>query len=152
MSENFHTSWTATETLFKPSSMNVAMSYLDRGTTYLKNVIFHTDGDITYSIVSGILSWSSTIRILFNRDDGDIIQNTISTGSKSMTDREMLYVNLSEADGAALTMQKDLIALAATTPAIVTYNRLVLGYRNSKSDFMFNYFIKINPDNYTQEV
>ena len=152
MGTNFHDEWTDGSTLFKPTSMNVAWSDIDDSITYIKNVIVHTDGDITYSIISGELAWSSTIRIIFNRADGDIVENTISTSTKSLTDREMIYVDLSEADGTALTMQKALINLGTTTPATVTYNRLVLGYRNSASDFMFNFFIKINPDNYTQTV
>ncbi len=114
---------------------------LDQAITYLKNVIIHCDGVITYNPLTGVLSWSSTLRILFNRSDGKAIQNTVAAGSVTLSDNQFAYVDLNETDGTALTVS----AVTVTTDAasnFIAYNRLVLGYRNTASDLYFPAYLR----------
>ena len=146
MGTNFHTAYADGTTIFAASSMEAPLSDLDRAISYTKNVIVHCDGVISYSSASGQLTWSGTLRILFVRADGQLIQNTVAAGGVTLSDNQMAYVDLSETNDAAVTV----VAAAVTTAAASTtkaFNRLVLGYRNTVSDAFYPVAIKlpVNP-------
>ena len=136
MGANFHTAYADGTTIFAASSMEAPLSDLDRAISYTKNVIVHSDGVINYSSASGQLTWSGTLRILFVRADGQLIQNTVAAGGVTLSDNQMAYVDLSETNDAAVTVYAASLttAAASTTKA---YNRLVLGYRNTASDTFY---------------
>ncbi|NLI41486.1 MAG: hypothetical protein GX421_09965 [Caldisericales bacterium] len=136
MGANFHTAYADGTTIFAASSMEAPLSDLDRAISYTKNVIVHCDGVINYSSTSGQLTWSGTLRILFVRVDGQLIQNTVAAGGVTLSDNQMAYVDLSETNDAAVTVYAASLttAAASTTKA---YNRLVLGYRNTASDAFY---------------
>ena len=136
MGANFHTAYADGTTIFAASSMEAPLSDLDRAISYTKNVIVHCDGGINYSSASGQLTWSGTLRILFVRADGQLIQNTVAAGGVTLSDNQMAYVDLSETNDAAVTVYAASLttAAASTTKA---YNRLVLGYRNTASDAFY---------------
>ena len=146
MGANFHTAYADGTTIFAASSMEAPLSDLDRAISYTKNVIVHSDGVINYSSASGQLTWSGTLRILFIRADGQLIQNTVAAGGVTLSDNQMAYVDLSETNDAAVTVYAASLttAAASTTKA---YNRLVLGYRNTASDAFYPVGVKvpINP-------
>ena len=146
MGANFHTAYADGTTIFAASSMEAPLSDLDRAISYTKNVIVHCDGVINYSSTSGQLTWSGTLRILFVRVDGQLIQNTVAAGGVTLSDNQMAYVDLSETNDAAVTVYAASLttAAASTTKA---YNRLVLGYRNTASDAFYPVGVKvpINP-------
>ena len=146
MGVNFHTAYADGTTIFAASSMEAPLSDLDRAISYTKNVIVHCDGVINYSAASGQLTWSGTLRILFIRADGQLIQNTVAAGGVTLSDNQMAYVDLSETNDAAVTVYAASLttAAASTTKA---YNRLVLGYRNTASDAFYPVGVKvpINP-------
>lgn len=136
MGANFHTAYADGTTIFAASSMEAPLSDLDRAISYTKNVIVHSDGVINYSSASGQLTWSGTLRILFVRADGQMIQNTVAAGGVTLSDNQMAYVDLSETNDTAVTVYAASLttAAASTTKA---YNRLVLGYRNTASDAFY---------------
>ena len=146
MGANFHTAYADGTTIFAASSMEAPLSDLDRAISYTKNVIVHCDGSINYSSASGQLTWNSTLRILFVRADGQLIQNTVAAGGVTLSDNQMAYADLSETNDAAVTVYAASLttAAASTTKA---YNRLVLGYRNTASDAFYPVGVKlpINP-------
>ena len=146
MGANFHTAYADGTTIFAASSMEAPLSDLDRAISYTKNVIVHSDGVINYSSASGQLTWSGTLRILFVRADGQLIQNTVAAGGVTLSDNQMAYVDLSETNDTAVTVYAASLttAAASTTKA---YNRLVLGYRNTASDAFYPVGVKvpINP-------
>jgi hypothetical protein len=127
MGDNFHTAPTSSTT-WEVTPIEAVLSTLDRGITYLKNIIVHCDGAITYS--AGTLTWAGTLRILFNRSDGKAIQNTVAASTLALSDNEFAYVDLNETDGTVLTMQKAAVTTNAASN-FITYNRLVLAYRNT---------------------
>ena len=135
MGTNFHTAWT-TSTAFKPSDMNPALASLDKGISYLKNIIIHSDGAITYTSGSGVLDWAGTLRIIFNREDGQAIENTVTTGNIALADNEFAYVDLNETNGTVLTMQKAAVTTASASN-FIAFNRLVMGYRNTTSNLYY---------------
>lgn len=139
MGSNFHTPWD-TNVLFKPSTMNPALTGLDRGITYLRNVIIHCDGVIIYTKTTGVLAWSSVLRIHFNRADGQAIQNTVDAGNITLVDNEFAYVDLNEINNSVLTVAKATIT-TATTSNFIVFNRLVFGYRNIASDEFFPVYL-----------
>ena len=146
MGANFHTAYADGTTIFAASSMEAPLSDLDRAISYMKNVIVHSDGVINYASSSGQLTWSGTLRILFVRADGQLIQNTVAAGGITLSDNQMAYVDLSETNDAAVTV----VAASLTTAAASTtkaFNRLVLGYRNTSSDAFYPVAIKlpVNP-------
>ena len=146
MGANFHTAYADGTTIFAASSMEAPLSDLDRAISYTKNVIVHCDGVINYSSASGQLTWSGTLRILFVRADGQLIQNTVAAGGVTLSDNQMAYADMSETNDAAVTVYAASLttAAASTTKA---YNRLVLGYRNTASDAFYpvNIRIPVNP-------
>ena len=145
MGTNFHTAWIDRPTLghthLNASEMNPALSDLDRGVTYLKNIITHCDGVITYNPVTGVLAWSDVLRILFNRTDGQAIQNTVATGDITLSDNEFAYVDLNETNNSVLTVQKAAVTTGAASN-FMAYNRVILGYRNTASDQFYPVYLR----------
>lgn len=146
MGANFHTAYADGTTIFAASSMEAPLSDLDRAISYVKNGIVHCDGVINYSSASGQFTWSGTLRILFMRADGQLIQNTVAAGGITLSDNQMAYVDLSETNDAAVTVVAASLTTAATS-ATKAFNRLVLGYRNTVSDAFYPAAIKlpVNP-------
>jgi hypothetical protein len=140
MGNNFHTPWPTT-VHFLNTEMNPLPAELDRGLSYLKNIIVHCDGVVSYNPTTGVLIWSGTIRILFNRADGKAIQNTMAAGYVTLTDGQFAYVDLNETDGTAISVG---VATVTTNAAsnFISYNRLVLGYRNTASDLYFPVYLQ----------
>ena len=136
MGNNFYTKWinkpNSGYTTFKVTSMDPALAGLDRGITYHKNVIVSCDGEISYNSVTGVLTWSDTIRIFFNRADGQAILNTIAAGDITLADNAFCYVDLSETNNTALTASSAAVTTGAASN-FLAFNRLVLGYRNTVS-------------------
>jgi len=152
MGTNFHTPWAASTTAFTAAAMNPALASLDQAITYHKNIMVGCDGIITYNKTTGVLTWSATIKITFNTAAGLAVQNTIAAGSITLADSEFFYVDLSETNGAALTASKAAITTAAESN-FITYNRLVLAYRNATSDNIYpvHLHLQINdPDKLVQ--
>lgn len=136
MGSNFHTPWADDTTRFRAAEMTPPISDLDKVCTYNRPCIVHCDGDITWNSTTGALAWSGTLRILFNDEDGDVVQNTVATGSVTLTDGQMAYVVLNETNGTALTVTAATVTAAAAS-GFLAYNRLVLAYRNTASDECF---------------
>lgn len=136
MGTNFHTAWLDGTTLFSAAEMNAPLTDLDQVISYLKNVIVHCDGAITYNKTTGQLTWGGVLRIVFNRTDGQLVENTVDIGGVTLADGQMVYVDLNETSGAVVTAS---VATVTTGTASTTlpYNRLVLGYRNAYSDDFF---------------
>lgn len=150
MGSNFHTPWT-TSTEFCTDGMNEALSTLDRALSYIKSVIVHCDGNITYSVLTGILTWDSTIYIIFTNSNGDAVRNTIAAGNVTLSDGQICYVDLNETNDTVLTMQKATITTGVASNTIA-YNRLVLGYRNTASDRFFSLYLDTDPDKLQQDL
>jgi hypothetical protein len=139
MGNNYHTAWAAAVTQFTAASMNPVLAALDKAISYAtKRPIVHCDGDISWD--GSTLVWGGTIRIVFNREDGQAIQNTIAAGSIALSDNEFCYVDLSETNDAALTMQKAAVTTAAASN-FLTIARLVLAYRNTTSNELYPIFL-----------
>ena len=151
MSTNYHIAWVESVTLCKPPSLAPALSSLDLGITYIKNITVHHDGILTYSTVTGILEWTGTIRILFNRADGEATGNTVAAATITLADNQFCYVVLDETDGTVLSMAKS-TAVAKAASGFLTYNRLMLGYRNTGSDRFFSSWLAVNPNKSVQAV
>jgi hypothetical protein len=136
MGSNFHTPWQDASTVYTAASMNPALSSLDAALTYLKNVIVHCDGAITWNSGTGVLAWGDVLRILFNRADGQAIQNIVSAGSITLADNEFAYVDLSETNNAVVSVAKAAVTTGAESN-FKAVNRIVLAYRNTASDALF---------------
>jgi hypothetical protein len=135
MSTNFHTAWTDGVIIFEDSSMNDIPSKLDRAITFIKNVVITCDGDISYNKATGVLSWSGTLRFLFTNSNGYATQNTASAGSVTLTDGKFAYVDLSETNDATVVVYAATLTTGSSTASnTITYNRLVLAYRNTTND------------------
>jgi len=135
MGTNFHTAFSGTSS-WKPDHINPSFASLDQAISYMKNIIIHCDGIVVYNPLTGILSWSSTLRILFVRSDGQAIQNMVAAGSVTLSDNEFAYVDLNETNDTVLTVSKAAVTTGAASN-FKAYNRLVLGYRNTASDLYF---------------
>jgi hypothetical protein len=118
---------------FRASEMNTPLIALDKAISYQQNVMVHCDGDLSYDKATGILSWSATLRILFNRADGQAIQNTVAAGSVTLTDNKFAYVTLNETNDTVLTVSSATVSTAAASN-FLALGRLVLAYRNTTSD------------------
>ena len=136
MGTNFHTAYIDDTTAYKAADMNSPLSDLDKAISYAKNVIVHTDGSITYNKTTGQLTWASTIRILFNREDGKAIQNTIAAGNVTLADNQFAYVDLNETNDTVLTVSVATITTDAASNFLAVA-RLVMAYRNTASDDLF---------------
>jgi hypothetical protein len=87
------------------------------------------------------LAWDNVLRILFVRSDGYAIQNTVASGSIVLSDNEFAYVDLNETNNTALTVAKAAVTTGAASN-FKSYNRLVLGYRNTLSDNFYPVHLK----------
>jgi hypothetical protein len=141
MGDNFYTPWVDETTRFRADEMNAPLVELDLVCTYNRSAIVHCDGDITWNSSTGALAWSGAIRILFTDADGDAVQNTVATGSVTLTDGQMAYVDLNETNDTALTVSAATISTAAAS-TFLAYNRLVLAFRNTSSDECFPVALK----------
>jgi hypothetical protein len=153
MGTNYHTAWAASVTQFTAASMNPAIAALDKGITYgTKRPIVTCDGNIKWE--NGTLTWDSTIRIFFVREDGVTIQNTISAGNIALSDNEFAYVDLNETNDTILTVQKSSVS-GGSASNFITINRLVLCYRNTTNDELYPVFIPMkfrDPDIMVQTI
>lgn len=136
MGTNFHTAWADSVTTFRAVNMNAPLAALDLVSTYNRPVIIHCDGDISYDSSTGELAWSGTLRILFNDSAGLAKQNTVATGSVTLTDGQMAYVTLNETDDTVITVSQTAITTGAAS-GFLAYNRVVLAFRNTASDECF---------------
>lgn len=134
MGTNFHTAYADDVTQFTASDMNNPLTTLDRVISYLFNRILNCDGDITWA--AGTLTWAGTLRIFFNRTDGQCIQNTVVAGSIAIADNEYAYIDLSETNNAAVSVAKAAVSTGAASN-MLTFNRMVLGYRNTTADTFY---------------
>lgn len=132
MGTNYHTPYTE-DTDVAVAEMAPPFSELDKGITYLKNVIVHNDGDYSYNKSTGVLSWSGTLRILFIREDGQSIQNTVAAGNVTINDNQFAYVDLNETNNTALTVYAATVSTGAASN-FKAVDRLVLAYRNTTTD------------------
>ena len=92
MGTNYHNAWT-TNTRLRASEMTPPLSQLDKAVTYCKPALVHCDGVVSYNKLTGSLSWSDVLRILFIREDGQSIQNTVNAGSITLADNQFAYVD-----------------------------------------------------------
>lgn len=141
MGTNFHTALIADTSRWKAAHVNAPFSSLDQGITYQKNVIVHCDGDISWISGTGTLAWSDTLRIHFNRADGQAIQNIVATGNVVLTDGQFAYVDLNETNDSVLTVSAATITTGAASN-FIGVNRLILGYRNTASDEFFPVYLR----------
>jgi hypothetical protein len=116
--------------------MNPPLASLDKAITKLKNLIVHCDGAIEYHPLSGILYWTGPLRFAFNATNGLACVNQAAAGSVQLDDNEFAYVDLSETNGAELTVQKAAVS-AGSASNFIAFNRVVLGYRNAVSNDFF---------------
>ena len=141
MGANFHIAPTD-QSKWRVTDVEAWLGALDKGITYMKNVIIHCDGDISYNSGTGQLTWSDTLRILFNREDGDACENTIAAGNITLTDNQFCYVDVNDTNGTVLT-----VTAATVTPDgvsnFIAVNRLILGYRNTASDEYFPVYLNL---------
>lgn len=140
MGNNFFTDLTSAMT-FTDADLSVPFEELDRAITYLKNIIVHCDGDVTFDPDTGVLTWEGTLRILFNRADGYAIQNTVAAGNITLSANEFAYVDLNATNNTALSMAKAAVTTGAASN-FKAYNRLVLGYRNTASGKFFSVYLQ----------
>jgi hypothetical protein len=141
MGSNFHTPYTDGVQQFKDADMNTPFASLDRAVTYLKNLIVHCDAAIDYHPLSGILYWTGTLRFIFNRADGQACTNYADSGLIQLADNEFAYVDLDEANGAEVTVQKAAVTGEAASN-FIAFNRVVLGYRNAVSNDFYPVALK----------
>lgn len=135
MGTNFHTAWTV-GTLYKAEQLTPALSTLDRAISYLKNIMVHCDDAVTYAPSTGVLAWAGTLRIYFNRSDGQAILNTVAASNITLSDNEFAYLDLNEVNNTVLTMAKAAVSTGSASN-FIAYNRIVLGLRNAASDKYF---------------
>jgi len=132
MGSNLHTPYT-TATKTRASELNVPLSDLDKAVSYIKNIIVHCDGDVSYDSSTGVLSWSDTLRVLFNTAAGLAVQNTVASGSVTLADNEFAYVTLNETNDTVLTVSKAAVTTGSAS-GFVAVGRVVLAYRNATSN------------------
>ena len=145
MGTNFHSAWSDFGTLMKASHLNPALEGLDRGITYVKNVIIHCDGEIAWNPYTAQLSWNDTLRINFTRSDGYGILNTVEPDSVTVYDGRIAYVDLSEINNAIVTVETASLVTGATSNTML-FNRIVLGYRNAATDAFYPVHLQFSFD------
>jgi len=130
---NYHTPWQDQVTHYSAAEMCIPLGHLDRALTYNKPAIVSCDGEIAWDNTTGVLSWTGPLRIVFNREDGVAVQNTVATGNLTLLDNQFALATLDDTNDTAIT-------LAATTlnPGSVSnflaYNAFVLAYKNATSN------------------
>lgn len=136
MGSNFHTPWVDAVTHFNAAEVNPALASLDQAITKLKNLIVHCDGSVDYHPMSGILYWTGALRFIFNAANGNACANVVDAYMIQLADNEFAYVDLSETNGATVTVEKAAIA-AGSASNFIAFNRVILGYRNAVSNDFF---------------
>jgi hypothetical protein len=135
------TLWQDGVTDWSADAMNAPITLLDKYAALHHNVVFSCDGEITYASATGTLAWDAPMRVLFNNSSGQAVINSVAAGSQVVADNQILYMDLNETDGTTIVQ-----GVATITPAsasnFLTYNRLVLGYRNTVSDKFYPVAIK----------
>lgn len=139
---NFYSPIT-TDTLFRPEDINPILATLDRIISFQRSTILHCDGNISYEPSTGNLTWSDTLRILFNNDSGNLIENTLNAGFISLLGNQMAYVDLNTTNGSVITPSVASLT-TGTASNTLTYNRLVLGYRNSSDSSFYPVAIRLS--------
>jgi len=134
MAPNYHTPWVDDVTPFVAASMNAPLVALDKAITKLKNFMIGGGGTITYVKATGVLTWSATINIHFTSDAGLTVKNTIAAGNVTLTDDQFAYVDLSETTGTALTVTVVSIPAGGAASTMMTYNRLILAWRDANDN------------------
>lgn len=145
MGTNYHTAYVDDSTPYSAPDMNSPLSEIDKAITYAnKKPIVHCDGVISWDPTAGRLYWSDTIRIIFNRADGQAIENTIAASDVGISDNQFFYVTLNETNGTVLSKQ---VATATTGAAstFLTLGILVLAYKNTGSDDIFLQGLTVRP-------
>jgi hypothetical protein len=136
MGTNFHTAWidkpASGYTEWSAASMNVLPAALDKAITYLKNIMVGCEGALTWNPITGVLAWDAQLTIVFNRDDGDACHNHVAAGDVTLAAGQFAYCDLSETDGAAITVSAATITPEAASN-FLAFNRLVLAYRSPTS-------------------
>ena len=138
-SHNFFTEWIASVSQFIATQMNAPFYTLDKALSYMKNIMFDCDGDITF--LNGTLTWSNTIRIAYLNEDGDTITNTIAASNIAVGAGQFAYGDLNASNGAAITVSTATVT-GANTCNFGTNNRIVLAYRGSGDEA---YCVKLKP-------
>lgn len=136
MGNNFYTKYVDGTTKFNVAGLDPPFGELDKAIGYHQNLIIHTDGIVEYDILTGKLSWSSIIRIFFNASDGTSVSNTIASGSVTLSDGQIAYIDINEIDATVITVTAATVSLAAASN-FIQVARLVLGYRNTNSNQYF---------------
>jgi hypothetical protein len=121
---------------FNAEHMNLPLFVLDQYVAMHHNRIFSCDGDITYNKVTGQLSWSGTIRILFTTSAGLTVENVCLVSNIVLADNEYAYFDLSETNATELLPGTAVITTGAASTSLPAL-RMVLGYRNATSDKFF---------------
>lgn len=137
MGSNYHTTYSnvAPKTNFTVASMGAPLLQLDTAITYEgKKIHVSCDGAVVW--VAGTLTWTGSIHIYFNSATGVATHNSIAAASLAISDSEFAYVTLSETNNAVLTMAKAAITTGSASNYL-TYNVLVLGYRNASNDLFY---------------
>ena len=150
---NFHTPYTDGQNIWTSALLDVPFAALDKGITYLKNVMVSCDGELTYDAATGVFSWTGPIIIYFNRTDGQAVKNSISASSVTLTDGQFAYCNLSETNNATITVAAASITTAAASNYIANA-LLVLAHRNATSDrlYLSNIWQDLDTINLEQDV
>ena len=151
MGNNFYTKYINGTTRFKLAHMDAPFAELDKMIGYHQNPIIHTDGLVEYDILTGKLSWSSTIRIFFNASDGTSVSNTIAAGNVTLSDGQIAYVDLNETDATVITVTGASVSLASASN-FIQVGRMVLGYRNTASNQYFPVHLNLFDGTQTGEV
>jgi hypothetical protein len=136
MGANFHTPWVnspaAGYKTWGAASVNPTWAELDKALTYLKNIMVGCEGALSWDPTSGVLAWNAQLTLVFNRDDGDACHNHVAAGNVTLTAGQFAYVDLSETNGAAITVLAGTITTEAASN-FISFNRLVLAYRSASS-------------------
>lgn len=130
----------APKTKFTKDDMEAPIILLDKALSYMKNVIIGCEGIIYYLPATGVLTWTGDIHIYFISAAGLTIGNDILAGSLTLTDGQIAYVDLSESNGANLTMTAASFSTGSASN-FLAINRLVMGYRNSASDMYYPVYL-----------
>lgn len=133
MGTNYHSDWTDDSTEFLAASMNPALQDLDKGITYLKNIVIYSTADIGFVVSTGVLSWASPIVVVFTRNDGLCCVNKVEAGSITLTAGQCAYLDLNETNNTVLTMAAYAVGTGGAASNAKPVNRIVLGIKAATS-------------------
>jgi hypothetical protein len=141
MGSNFHTPYDESSVYFKAVYMNPPLASLDQAVTYPKNAMVHCDGRIHYNAVTGVLTWTDTLRIIFNRSDGKATTNKVTAGTITLADNEFAYVVLNETNDTTIAMAKAAVSPGSASN-FMALALIVMGYRNTAGDRFYPVHMK----------